>query len=93
MVLSVHPGSVIGEKVLYVGSSISYHCDFDVLRNEIGAEVITRKAYGTVFDRNARFPDKNFSTVLQREVSVLFFNFFSTCFQLVFNFFLLKLFF
>ena len=70
MVLSVHPGSVIGEKVLYVGSSISYHCDFDVLRNEIGAEVITRKAYGTVFDRNARFPDKNFSTVLQREVSV-----------------------
>ena len=42
MVLSVHPGSVIGEKVLYVGSSISYHCDFDVLRNEIGAEVITR---------------------------------------------------
>ena len=64
MVLSVHPGSVIGEKVLYVGSSISYHCDFDVLRNEIGAEVITRKAYGTVFDRNARFPDKNFSTAL-----------------------------
>ena len=28
-----------GEKVLYVGSSISCHCDFDVLGNETGAEV------------------------------------------------------
>ena len=70
MELSVHPRSVTGEKVLYVGSSISYHCDFDVLRNETGAEVVTRKAYSTVFDQNARFPDKNFSTVLHREVSV-----------------------
>ena len=70
MVLSALPKSMVGEKVLYVGSSISYHCDFEVLRNETGAEVITRKAYGTVFDRTARFPDKNFSTVLQREVSV-----------------------
>ena len=70
MELSVHPRSVTGEKVLYVGSSISYHCDFDVLRNETGAEVITYNAYSTVFDQNARFPDKIFSTVLQREVSV-----------------------
>ena len=69
MMISDHPRSVTGEKVLYIGSSISYHCDFDVLRNETGAEVITRKAYSTVFDRNARFPDKNFSTVLHREVS------------------------
>ena len=70
MELSVHPRSLTGEKVLYVGSSISYHCDFDVLRNETGAEVVTRKAYSTVFDQNARFPDKNFTTVLHREVSV-----------------------
>ena len=49
MVLSALPKSMVGENVLYVGSSISYHCDFDILRNETGAEVITRKAYGTVF--------------------------------------------
>ena len=69
MVLSALPKTMVSKKVLYVGSSISYHCDFDVLRNETGAEVVTRKAYSTVFDQNARFPDKNFSTVLHREVS------------------------
>ena len=48
--------NVCGEKVLFVGSSIAHHCDFDALQKATGAHITTRKAYGTVWDEKMFYP-------------------------------------
>merc|ERR1712020_42144 len=62
--------NLCGKKVLYVGSNIAHHCDFVTLRRETCALVITCKAYGSVWDRDMFFPDKNFAHVVEREVAL-----------------------
>ena len=63
--------SVCGEKVLYVGSSIAHHCNFDALQKATGAHITTHKAYGTVWDEKMLFPHANLTAVVEREVAIL----------------------
>ena len=62
--------SVCGEKVLYVGSSIAHHCNFDALQKATGAHITTRKAYGTVWDEKMLYPHANFTDIVEREVAI-----------------------
>ena len=62
--------SVCGEKVLFVGSSIAHHCNFDALQKATGAHITTRKAYGTVWDEKMFYPRANFTDVVEREVAI-----------------------
>ena len=61
--------SLCGENVLYIGSSIAHHCNFNTLRSATGAHITTRKAYGTVFDENMFFPHSNLTDVVELEVA------------------------
>ena len=62
--------NVCGEKVLYVGSSIAHHCNFDALQKATGAHITTRKAYGTVWDEKMLYPHANFTDIVEREVAI-----------------------
>ena len=62
--------NVCGEKVLYVGSSIAHHCNFDALQKATGAHITTHKAYGTVWDEKMLYPHANFTDIVEREVAI-----------------------
>ena len=62
--------NVCGEQVLYIGSSIAHHCNFDALQKATGAHITTRKAYGTVWDEKMFYPHANFTDVVEREVAI-----------------------
>jgi hypothetical protein len=48
----------------YIGDSISHHVDTDKLEEATKMEITKFKAYGTQYNTNQRFPEKNFSAVV-----------------------------
>ena len=55
-------------KVLFVGDSVSHSANFNSVEIETGFEVCPTKAYSSVRDVNARFPDKNVKDVVENEL-------------------------
>ena len=50
--------------VLYVADSIGSHCDFQLIEEATGVDIITKKAYSSVEDMRAKWPEKNFKDVV-----------------------------
>ena len=50
--------------VLYVADSIGSHCDFQSIQDATGANIVTKKAYGSVKDNRSLYPETNFQDVV-----------------------------
>ncbi len=64
---SVSPTEVVEEvevKVLYVADSIGSHCDFQSIEKATGADIVAKRAYSSVEDMRARWPESNFRDVV-----------------------------
>ena len=51
-------------KVLYVADSIGSHCDFQSIEKATGVEIVTKRAYSSVEDMRAIWPERNFQDVV-----------------------------
>ena len=51
-------------KVLYVADSIGSHCDFQSIEKATGVEIVTKRAYSSVEDMRAIWPERNFRDVV-----------------------------
>ena len=52
-------------KVLYIGDSIAHNVDFNTLEKTTNTRIKTAKAYGAVFDNNAKYPQMNMTDVAE----------------------------
>lgn len=50
-------------KLLYIGDSIAHNIDFFFLERETKTRIKTTRAYSSIYDKNAKFPHKNFNDV------------------------------
>ena len=55
--------------VLFVGDSIAHHNNFRKLENATKTTIRTAKAYSSVKDKNARYPEENITDVTKGELS------------------------
>ena len=53
-------------KVLFIGDSVAHRPDFASMEQKLNCRIRTRKAYSSVYDSVARFPQKNINDVTKR---------------------------
>ena len=52
----------------FYGSSIAHNADFDRIRQATGCRVLTRKAYASVKNLSSKYPEQNFTDVVDNDV-------------------------
>ena len=65
---SPHPKVQEEVKVLYASGSIGQNCDLQSISEDTQTNIVTVKAYSSVYDEKAYYPEKNFEQVIPKEL-------------------------
>ena len=61
--------SALDKKVLYVGDSIAHRANLRLIEESLKCRIRSVKAYSSVWDKEARWPEKNFNEVVKHNLN------------------------